>query len=426
MVVVGLGVTGAGVALDARHPRPVGARGRRARPGLRHLALVLQAGARRAALPRLRPGRRGPRERRRARHPHGGHRPAPHPRDADADAADDAVGHAQAGADPGRPARRRPAPPRRRHPLRHPAAPAPGLRHRGAGDGPRRCARPGSAAACSAGTASSRTTPGWSPRWRARRRRTAPTSAPAPGCSRPPGPRSAPRRADRRDRSRSPPARSSTPPASGPATSSTRSGCGPAAAPTWCCAPRRCPGCAPRSIAPVPGQTNRFVLVLPQPDGTVYVGLTDEPVEGPVPDVPEPTEPEIGFLLDVCRAAFEPAAAPLRRGRRLRRAAAAARRPAPASTADLSRRHAVLIGRTRRGDDRRRQADDLPADGRGRRRRRRRARRHRRRRCRTRSLPLLGAADRRRPGRAGAPPRLVRRFGTEPALVLDNARRSPA
>ena len=46
-------------------------------------------------------------------------------------------------------------------------------------------------------------------------------------------------------------------------------------------------------------------MVLPQPDGTVHVGLTDEPVDGPVPDVPEPTEPEIGFLLDVVSAAFD-------------------------------------------------------------------------------------------------------------------------
>ena len=56
-------------------------------------------------------------------------------------------------------------------------------------------------------------------------------------------------------------------------------------------------------FAPVPGETNRFVLVLPQPDGTLYVGLTDEPVEGRL-DVPEPTEQEIGFLLDVVAAAF--------------------------------------------------------------------------------------------------------------------------
>ena len=65
------------------------------------------------------------------------------------------------------------------------------------------------------------------------------------------------------------------------------------------------PARAPVSVfAPIPGESNRFVLVLPQPDGTIYVGLTDEPVEGEVPDVPEPTEPEIGFLLDVVSAAF--------------------------------------------------------------------------------------------------------------------------
>jgi len=43
-------------------------------------------------------------------------------------------------------------------------------------------------------------------------------------------------------------------------------------------------------FAPIPGETNRFVLVLPQPDGQFYVGLTDEAVDGPVPDVAEPTE----------------------------------------------------------------------------------------------------------------------------------------
>ena len=59
-------------------------RGRRPRPGLRHLALVLEAGARRPALPRQGPGRGRPRERGRARHPDGGHRAAPDPRDADA------------------------------------------------------------------------------------------------------------------------------------------------------------------------------------------------------------------------------------------------------------------------------------------------------------------------------------------------------
>ena len=104
--------------------------------------------------------------------------------------------------------------------------------------------------------------------------------------------------------------------------------------------------CAPRSSRRSRATTNRFVLVLPQPDGTVYIGLTDEPVEGEIPDVPEPSEPEIGFLLDVVSRGLRAAAAPQRRGRRVRRAAAAARPPATGETADLSRRHAVLTSRT--------------------------------------------------------------------------------
>ena len=55
------------------------------------------------------------------------------------------------------------------------------------------------------------------------------------------------------------------------------------------------PGLRVCITAPIPGSTSRFVMALPQPDGTVYVGLTDEPVDGPVPDVPEPTEEEIAL-----------------------------------------------------------------------------------------------------------------------------------
>ena len=64
------------------------------------------------------------------------------------------------------------------------------------------------------------------------------------------------------------------------------------------------PGLRVCVTAPVPGSTSRFVMALPQPDGTVYVGLTDEPVDGPVPDVPEPSEAEVDFLLDVVSAAL--------------------------------------------------------------------------------------------------------------------------
>jgi glycerol-3-phosphate dehydrogenase len=41
--------------------------------------------------------------------------------------------------------------------------------------------------------------------------------------------------------------------------------------------------------------------------------------------------------------------------------------------------------------------------------------------CRTRRLPLLGAASRDELARVEAPERLVRRYGTEATLVVDNA-----
>jgi glycerol-3-phosphate dehydrogenase len=50
---------------------------------------------------------------------------------------------------------------------------------------------------------------------------------------------------------------------------------------------------------PVPGQTNRFALLLPQDDGRLYLGLTDEPVDGPIPDVPTVPESDVDWLLAV-------------------------------------------------------------------------------------------------------------------------------
>jgi glycerol-3-phosphate dehydrogenase len=181
------------------------------------------------------------------------------------------------------------------------------------------------------------------------------------------------------------------------------------------------PGLSVSVFAPIPGESNRFVLVLPQPDGTIYVGLTDEPVEGQVPDVPQPTEPEIGFLLDVVSAAF---------ARQLHRCdvvgAYAGLRPlldtGEGSTADLSRKHAVLTSATGvvtvvggKLTTYRQMAEDavdaavaragLPAGP-----------------CRTRTLPLLGAAPRPVLAALELPARLVRRFGTDAELVLATAR----
>jgi len=180
------------------------------------------------------------------------------------------------------------------------------------------------------------------------------------------------------------------------------------------------PGLRVAVMAPVPGDGSRFVFALPQPDGLVYVGLTDEPVDGPVPDVPEPSEAEIGFLLDVISAVFE---------HRLERTAVvgayAGLRPLLAAggrTSDLSRRHAVLTSATGvvtvvggKLTTYRRMAQDavdaavarggLAAGP-----------------CRTTDLPLLGAAGPAVLRRVEAPERLVRRYGTEALAVLDNAR----
>ena len=55
---------------------------------------------------------------------------------------------------------------------------------------------------------------------------------------------------------------------------------------------------------PIPGELNRFVFAMPEQLGRVYLGLTDEDAPGPVPDVPEPTPEEIAFLLDTVNTAL--------------------------------------------------------------------------------------------------------------------------
>jgi glycerol-3-phosphate dehydrogenase len=187
------------------------------------------------------------------------------------------------------------------------------------------------------------------------------------------------------------------------------------------------PGLDVAVFAPIPGERNRFVLVLPQPDGQLYVGLTDEPADGPVPDVAEPTEVEIGFLLDVVAASFS---RPLRRSDVV--GAYAGLRPlldtGDDDTADLSRKHAVLTSPTGvvtivggKLTTYRRMAEDavdaavarsgLSAGP-----------------CVTATLPLAGAAPRAELAelveRAASPgeARLTRRFGTDAALVLTSAR----
>lgn len=158
------------------------------------------------------------------------------------------------------------------------------------------------------------------------------------------------------------------------------------------------------------GERNRYVFALPQPDGLVYVGLTDDPLDGQPPDEPTVTDTETDFLLDTISRVL---AVPLTRDDVL--GSYAGLRPLLAGTegrtADLSRRHAVTRGRSGAWSmvggkltTYRRMAQDavdavLPQLGRpvGR--------------CRTADLPLVGAT------RAAPTSRLERRYGTEAAEV---------
>ena len=164
----------------------------------------------------------------------------------------------------------------------------------------------------------------------------------------------------------------------------------------------------------VPGERNRYVFALPHPDGVVYVGLTDDPVEGALPDVPLATETEIAFLLDTLSRGLE---RPLSRTDVV--GSYAGVRPLLAGvegrTADLSRRHAVmhdggglwtvlggkLTTYRRMSQDVVDQLTDVP--------------------CRTRTLPLVGAI-----GATGSVPgRLLRRYGGEADQVAALADQDP-
>jgi glycerol-3-phosphate dehydrogenase len=171
---------------------------------------------------------------------------------------------------------------------------------------------------------------------------------------------------------------------------------------------------------PIPGELNRFVFAMPEQLGRIYLGLTDEEAPGPIPDLPQPTSGEIAFLLDVVNTAL---------GITLDRAdvigSYAGLRPlidaGAGRTADVSRDHAVVespagvisvIGgklteyRHMAEDvlDRAIQSRELDAG-----------------KCQTRNLPLVGAPA--NPGSttapmAGLPESLVLRFGAEAANVI--------
>jgi glycerol-3-phosphate dehydrogenase len=90
------------------------------------------------------------------------------------------------------------------------------------------------------------------------------------------------------------------------------------------------------------GSVSRFVFALPQQHGRVIVGLTDEATTGPLPSVARPTDGEIDFLLATLNRVV---ATPIHRDQV--RGSFAGLRPlvdsGTASTADVSRRHLVTV-----------------------------------------------------------------------------------
>lgn len=93
----------------------------------------------------------------------------------------------------------------------------------------------------------------------------------------------------------------------------------------------------------VPGERNRYVFALPQPDGLSLLGLTDDPLDGLLRDEPEVTPAEVEFLMDTLSRALR---YPLTSADVV--GSFAGLRPLVAGssgrTADLSRRHTVTRG----------------------------------------------------------------------------------
>jgi glycerol-3-phosphate dehydrogenase len=174
---------------------------------------------------------------------------------------------------------------------------------------------------------------------------------------------------------------------------------------------------------PIPGELNRFVFAMPEQLGRVYLGLTDEDAPGPIPDVPQPTQEEISFLLETVNTGLGTSLGPEDVV-----GAYAGLRPlvdtGGGKTADISRNHAVIVSpsgvisviggklteyRHMASDvlDRAIQLRHLTAGS-----------------CRTRDLPLIGAPTNNGPEAAVAehlPSSLVARYGAESANVIASA-----
>lgn len=176
-------------------------------------------------------------------------------------------------------------------------------------------------------------------------------------------------------------------------------------------------------MVPIPGTTNRFVFALPANDGRAHVGLTDEEAPGEIPDVATAERHEIDFLLNTINSALR---TPISNEDVL--GTFSGLRPLLASddgspSADVSRDHTVhtdaagvisVVGG--KLTTYRRMAEDAVDTA-----------THRARidagPCRTRRLPLVGAAPPSELAQVDAPRRLVDRYGREATAVIAEAER---
>jgi glycerol-3-phosphate dehydrogenase len=171
---------------------------------------------------------------------------------------------------------------------------------------------------------------------------------------------------------------------------------------------------------PVPGERFRYVFAVPVADDRIVLGLTDDPVAPPVPDVPAADEHDRTFLLDTMSRALR---VPLTMADVI--GSYAGLRPLLAadsgSTSDLSRRHAVIDGPDGvvtvvggKLTTYRKMAEDTVDVIAARRNVETRP-------CATTKLPLVGAASPTTLAQVRAPARLVRKYGVEAPLVLGMA-----
>lgn len=169
----------------------------------------------------------------------------------------------------------------------------------------------------------------------------------------------------------------------------------------------------------VPGHFGRYVFAIPQFDKLVYVALTDVPAAKPIPDIPTPDPDEIQWILDVLNTGL---------GRNLTKSDVVGTfsglRPLVGSpeqtgesTADVSRKHlvkgnrgeviTVVGGKLTTYRQMAEDAVDRITD----------------RECQTTKVPLIGAGP--AAPDPSIPARLLRRFGTEARLVAELANDNP-